>query len=114
VETTTQRIVSNEYGVSRTQTASGKYQRIYFRLRNMQQESSSVTGNAFTLTDAQGRKYSSDFEVRQVQPDGTSSPFGGSSIAPGATVALNLTFDVASDATGLVLHLVGASDLKLN
>ena len=106
--------VYNDAGISRTQVATGMFQRIYFQLQNRQKKSATVTGGEFTLTDAQGRTYESDFQVRQVQANGLSKAFGGASIVPGATVALNLTFDVARDATGLVLHLKGGNDVKVN
>jgi hypothetical protein len=108
------RIVSNEAGVRRQQMATGTFQRIYFRVRNLQKQSSSISSSAFTLVDAQGRTYNSDFELRQVLPGGGSSEFGGASIAPDATVALNLTFDVARDATGLVLKMKGGNEVKVN
>jgi hypothetical protein len=114
IEALTESRVFNEAGISRTQVATGIFKRIFFRIRNLQQKSATVSGSEFTLTDAQGRTYKSDFQVRQVQAGGVSEAFGGASIVPGATVALNLAFDVARDATGLVLHLKGGNDVKVN
>jgi hypothetical protein len=114
MESSTRRIVSNEAGVQRTQTASGQFQRIFFWLRNAQKQSASASSIDFKLTDAQGRTYRSDFELRQVQPSGYSSEFSGASIAPGVSAHLNIDFDVAPDATGLVLHVDGGTDITVN
>jgi len=114
VETSTERIVTNEAGVARMQTATGKFQQVFFRLQNKQTASASVPSSTLTLTDAKGRTYTSDFEVRQVQAGGVSSAFGKASIAPGASVLLNLTFDVAPDATGLVLHMKDGNDVEVH
>jgi hypothetical protein len=61
------------------------------------------------MTDAQGRTYRPDFQARQVMRN-SSEPFDGSSIAPGASVPLSITFDVAKDAAGLVLHVRDGND----
>jgi hypothetical protein len=105
-------LVSNEYGVSKLQKPTGKFVSVYFTLRNMQSTSSSLGGFDLSLTDAQGRTYQTDFQVRQVIGN-TSEPFDGSHIAPGSSVALVLTFDIANDATGLVLHARDGNDTKV-
>ena len=98
-------LVSNEYGIERQMYPTGKFLRIYFQLTNVRSVSTAIWTTDFSLKDAQGRTYTSDFQVRQQRPDGTSAEFSGYSVAPGTTVSLSLTFDVASQATGLVLHL---------
>jgi hypothetical protein len=113
IQPLTQSDVYNEAGIPRTQVATGVFQRIFFRAKNKQDKSASIPSSALSLTDDQGRTYTSDFQVRQVQGNGISAPFGGASVVPGATVALNITFDVAPDATGLVLHMKGASSVKV-
>jgi hypothetical protein len=106
-------IVSDDYGNNKTLYPTGKYLVIYFSLRSNEKSSDSVNSDDFTLTDAQGRNYTSDYQVREVAPDGSSAAFDDASIAPGATVALKLTFDVAKDASGLVLHLQDGNDVSV-
>jgi len=101
-------------GNSKTLYPTEKFLVIYFSLRSNEKNNDSINSNGITLTDAQGRSYTSDYQVRQVAPDGSSAPFDDSSISPGATVALKLTFDVANDATGLVLHLQGGNDMNVS
>ena len=103
-----------EWKAYRRQVATGVFQRIFFRIQNRQKKSDTISASEFTLTDAQGRTYSTDFQVRQVQPGGTSAAYDGVNIVPGATVALIVAFDVAPDATGLVLHMRGGNDVKVN
>ncbi|MFN8634781.1 MAG: hypothetical protein U0893_13070 [Chloroflexota bacterium] len=113
IEVTDLRVVSNEAGVSRPQIPSGQFQRVYFRIQNRQKQTSPLTSSAFSLTDDRGRTYTSDFQLWQIQPDGSAASFSGASVAPGGTVGLYLTFDVATDATGLVLHTRGGNDVKV-
>ena len=109
---TTGNLVSNEFGTTRIQAPTGKFLTVYFTLHNEQSKSAAMSGSDLTMTDGQGRTYRSDFQARQVLGS-ASEPFDGSSIAPGASVALTITFDVAKDATGLVLHVRGGNDLQV-
>jgi hypothetical protein len=106
-------IVSDQNGNVKDLLPTGKFLVIYFELRSNESSSDSVNGTDFTLTDAQGRTYTTDFQVRQVSPDGSSAAFDDSSVAPGATVRLKITFDVSKDATGLVLHLTNGNDMPV-
>lgn len=107
------RVVASEGGATRPQLASGQYEQVYFRIQNRQKQPGPMSSSTFSLTDAQGRTYTSNFEVRQIQADGGSASYSGANVAPGGTVALYLTFDVATDATGLVLHTKGGNDVKV-
>jgi uncharacterized protein DUF4352 len=97
-------LVSNEYGLTRQQNPTGKFMRVTFSLKNLQNRSAYITGSDFELVDSRNRTYDTDFQTRQVQGS-TSQPFDHSNIAPGATVVLTLTFDVAPDASGLTLRM---------
>jgi len=113
IEPLTQAAVANEYGSYRRQVATGVFQRIFFRIQNRQKKSDTISASELTLTDAQGRTYSTDFQVRQVQ-GASSAAFDGVSIVPDATVALIVVFDVTPNANGLVLHMRGGNDVKVN
>jgi Domain of unknown function (DUF4352) len=97
-------VVSNEYGLTRLQEPTGRFVRATFSVKNLQDRSASVGGSDFSLSDERGRTYETDFQVRQAQGSG-SQPFDHSNISPGATVTLQLTFDVAKDANGLTLKM---------
>ena len=107
-------IVSDQYGNQKILHATGEFLAIYFTLANNETSSDSVNANDFTLTDAQGRTYTSDYQVRQTNADGTSSSFDDSSVAPGANVTVKMQFDVAKDATGLVLHLSNGGTMTIS
>jgi hypothetical protein len=107
------RLITLENGTTRVQRATGQFLRLHFRLKSLQNISATVPSGSFLLADDQGRSYASDFEVRQDLPSGASEPFGNASVAPGTTVGLNLSFDVATDATGLVLRMPGANDVAV-
>lgn len=111
-EASTERLVSNDAGVVHSQTATGKYLRTFFAARNAQAVSNLLSETDVTLSDNQGRSYSSDFAFRQTQPGGSTQEFSGS-VAPGSSAQLSLTFDVAKDATGLVLHIRGGNDVQV-
>ena len=101
----------DEYGNTKTLTASGKYVTVYFSLRNDEKTSDSVSSSDFKLSDRQGRSYNSDYQVREVLPSGWSSAFDGTNIAPCATVSMSLTFDAAKVVAGLMLHLTAGNDV---
>jgi hypothetical protein len=112
-ETSEQRYLMNSEGVRRTVNASGTYLTIFFRIQNRQKQTGSLTSSSFYLTDGQGRTYNTGIEPHQILPDGSTTSFAGSTVAPGATVALTMTFDVADGASGLVLHTKGGNDIKV-
>ena len=113
IEAVPQAEVANETGVARTRIATGVFQQIFFRAKNRQDRSANLPSDTFTLTDAQGRTYTTEFQVRQVQSASQTAPFGNGSVVPGVTVALTITFDVARDATGLTLHMKGANSIAV-
>ena len=88
----------------------GRWVNVYFRVRNNKATSQPLSSDAIALVDKQGRKYVSDFNLRQIGNQGQEMPFPGS-VGPAATLSLRLTFDVAVDASGGVLHTVGGNDI---
>jgi hypothetical protein len=90
--------------------AKGQWVNIYFRVRNNRPAPSALATDQVTIGDKQGRNYSSIFDLRQVDDQGQETVFPGT-ISPGATLLLRLTFDVAADATGGVLHIRGGNDV---
>ena len=87
---------------------------MHFQIRNNRGDEERLTGNEMpTLEDLQGRRYGSDYTVRQVLPYGHSSSLGSLSIAPGATAAFSRLFDVAKDATGLQLLIPGGNSVAI-
>ena len=94
-------------------TPAGRFLAIFFAVRNDGERAAYLTGNDFWLTDAQGRGYRSSFELQGVQADGGNASIDSVPLLPGATVAASLTFDVAVDADGLVLHVAGAAAMPV-
>jgi hypothetical protein len=113
VEPLTQPTDLTDAGIPQARVATGVFQRVYFRVKNKQDKSATIPNGALTLTDDQGRTYTSDFQVRQIQANRASAEFGSTSVVPGATVALNIAFDVAPDATGLALHMQGGGSARM-
>jgi hypothetical protein len=93
---------SDDQGASQPIYATGRYVVVHFRVRNNRSEEETLTGSEMpSLEDVQGRRYDSDYVVRQPLPYGHSSSLGSLNIAPGATASFSRVFDVAKDATGL-------------
>ena len=112
-EASSTRPVGNDAGVTSPRATTGSYLQVFFRVRNVQMGTSGLSVSDFSLTDAQGRNYSSEFELRQTQPDGPTSAFLGS-VAPDATTELSLTFDVPEGTNGLVLHLQSGGEIDVS
>lgn len=90
--------------------AKGQWVNVYFWVRNNQTTPASLTSDMITVGDKQGRVYSSQFDLRQA--DSQESLFTGT-VAPGATVNLRLTLDVAKDVFGGVMHIRGGNDIAV-
>lgn len=105
----TQRITSTRVtesnGSVQTHFPTGQFLNVHFSVRNLSNTSQLINSDMVFLADEQGRIYTSDLQILQVNPDGSVSGFDNYRVAPGATVELRLAFDVATDARGLVLQL---------
>ncbi len=91
----------------------GQWVNVYFDVRNNQTKPAPLSSANISLGDKQGRSYVSPFDLRQVTAIGQQETLFSGSVAPGATVMLRLTFDVAKDASGGVLHVPGGNDVAV-
>ena len=106
------RVESSTGGVQ-TRFPTGQFLNVHFTVRNQLSASQPITRGAVALLNDQGRVYNPDFQLVQVNPDGSVSAFDGYGVAPGTTVELRLTFDVATDATGLVLSVTMGNPVRV-
>jgi hypothetical protein len=104
-------VVSDTGGPTVSRRPSGQFVRVYFQLENQGSASRAMSNYDTTLTDAQGRTYRSDLEAWRVDAAGVPRMNGSPQIAPSTSVMLAMLFDVAPDASGLVLHMQGGNDM---
>ncbi len=90
--------------------AKGRWINFYFRVRNNQSTPRTLSSANIVLRDKQGRRYVSDFELRQVDSQGSELMVPGL-IPPGATVLLRVTMDIPQDASGGILQIPGGNDI---
>ncbi|MGI9149105.1 MAG: hypothetical protein ACR2IK_21580 [Chloroflexota bacterium] len=91
----------------------GHWVNVYFRVRNNKSTPAALSTTDVSIGDSKHRTYTSPFEIRQVDQQGQETPFSGTVPANTATPLLRLTFDVALDATGGVMHVAGGNDVAV-
>jgi hypothetical protein len=91
---------------------TGQWVNVYFDARNNGTRPATLDSGKITIGDSQGRSYLSPFDLRQIGADGQEVPFNGV-LQPGSQASLRLTFDIAKDATGGVLHVPGGNVLAV-
>jgi hypothetical protein len=105
--------VTDASGNTRAVYPTGKFVRVYFTVTNSRGVAASISSADVKVNDDQGRSSTSDFFIRQVNADGTSTPTPSVNVPPGATAGLALTFDVALNASGIVMHVVNGNDISV-
>ena len=105
---------ADSQGASQPIYATGRFVVVHFQVRNNRSEDEILTASEMpSLEDVQGRRYGSDYIVRQALPYGHSSSLGSLNIAPGATASFSRVFDVAQDATGLRMLIPGGNSVAV-